>query len=143
MKASVMLATLMAAVTIVGIGLLAERPLVAHHSFTSEFDNSKPVNVKGRVTKMEWVNPHSWVHFDVTGTDGKVVNWGAETPPTNVLFRNGWKKDSLKIGDEIQVQGFAAKDGTSNMWASTVVMVSTGQRILQMMPPAVAKETPK
>jgi hypothetical protein len=72
-----------------------------------------------------------------------VVNWGAETPPTNVLFRNGWKKDSLKIGDEIQVQGFAAKDGTSNMWASTVVMVSTGQRILQMMPPAVAKETPK
>jgi len=143
MKASAMLATLMAAVTVVGIGLLAERPLVAHHSFTSEFDNSKPVNVKGRVTKMEWVNPHSWVHFDVTGTDGKVVNWGAETPPTNVLFRNGWKKDSLKIGDEIQVQGFAAKDGTPNMWASTVVMVSTGQRILQMMPPAVAKETPK
>ena len=75
MKTSAMLATLMAAVTIVGIGLLAERPLVAHHSFTSEFDNSKPVNVKGRVTKMEWVNPHSWVHFDVTGTDGKVVNW--------------------------------------------------------------------
>ena len=61
---------------------------------------------------MDWVNPHSWVHFDVTGPDGKVVNWGAETPPTNVLFRSGWKKDSLKIGDEIQVQGFAAKDGT-------------------------------
>jgi hypothetical protein len=135
--------TLTLAAVVVGVGLLAVRPLVAHHSFTSEFDNSKPVTVKGRVTKMEWVNPHSWVHFDVTGADGKVVNWGAETPPTNVLFRNGWKKDSLKIGDEIQVQGFAAKDGTSNMWASTVVMVSTGQRILQMMPPTVAKETPK
>jgi len=141
MKASATLATV--AAIVVGVALLGARPLVAHHSFTSEFDNSKPVTVKGKVTKMEWVNPHSWVHFDVVAADGKVVNWGAETPPTNVLFRNGWKKDSLKIGDEIQVQGFAAKDGTSNMWASTVVMVSTGQRILQMMPPTVAKETPK
>ena len=89
---------------------------------------------------MDWVNPHSWVYFDVTTADGKVVNWGAETPPTNVLFRSGWKKDTLKIGDEIQVQGFAAKDGTPHMWASTVTLVSTGQRILQMTPPAVVKE---
>jgi hypothetical protein len=131
------------AAVVVGLGLLQAAPMLAHHSFTSEFDNAKPVTVKGRVTKMEWVNPHSWVHFDVTGADGKVVNWGAETPPTNVLFRNGWKKDSLKIGDEIQVQGFSAKDGSSNMWASSVVMVSTGQRILQMMPPAVVKDAPK
>jgi hypothetical protein len=125
---------------IVGIGLLvAARPVVAHHSFAAEFDNSKPLTQKGKVTRMDWVNPHSWVHFDVTMPDGKVVNWGAETPPTNVLFRNGWKKDSLKIGDEIQVQGFGAKDGSPNMWASSVVLVSTGQRILQMMPPAVTK----
>ena len=131
-------------VSIVGLLLFqAAAAVSAHHAFSSEFDANKPVNLRGTVIKTEWVNPHSWVHFDVVAADGKVVNWGAETPPTNVLFRNGWKKDSLKIGDEIQVQGFAAKDGTPNMWASTVVMVSTGQRILQMMPPAVAKETAK
>jgi uncharacterized protein DUF6152 len=125
---------------VVGFGLLpAAVPVSAHHSFTAEFDNSKPLTLKGKVTRMDWVNPHSWVHFDVTMPDGTVVNWGAETPPTNVLFRNGWKKDSLKIGEEIQVQGFGAKDGSPHMWASSVIMVSTGQRILQMMPPAVAK----
>jgi hypothetical protein len=127
-------------VLVVGLGLfLSAVPVVGHHSFSAEFDNTKPVTVKGKVTRMDWVNPHSWVHFDVASPDGKVVNWGAETPPTNVLFRGGWKKDSLKIGDEIQVQGFAAKDGSSNMWASSVILVATGQRILQMMPPAVVK----
>ena len=129
-----------AAVVVAIVLSRAAGPMVAHHSFAAEFDATKPVTVKGAVTRMDWVNPHSWVHFDVKMPDGKVVNWGAETPPTNVLFRNGWKKDSLKIGDEIQVQGFAAKDGSSNMWASTVTLVSTGQRILQMMPPVVIKE---
>lgn len=132
---------LSAAAVVAGLALLqAVSPALAHHSFTSEFDNTKPITVKGKVTRMDWVNPHSWVHFDVATADGKVVNWGAETPPTNVLFRNGWKKDSVKIGDEIQVQGFAAKDGTPNMWASSVILVSTGQRILQMTPPPVVKE---
>ena len=130
----------LSAVIVVGLGLLlGPLPASAHHSFTSEFDNSKPLTLKGKFTRMDWVNPHSWVHFDVTMPDGSVVNWGAETPPPNVLFRNGWKKDMLKGGEEIEIQGFAAKDGTPHMWASSVVLVSTGQRIFRMTPPETAK----
>jgi len=79
-----------------GALLLAAVPMLAHHSFSAEYDQSKPLTLKGKFTKLDWVNPHSWVHFDVVGPDGKVTNWAAETPPPNGLYRNGWRKDMFK-----------------------------------------------
>lgn len=84
----------------------------AHHAFAAEFDANKPVNFKGKITKMEWINPHTWLHVDVKGADGKVVNWAIEAGTPNVLFRRGFTKQSLLPGTEIAVDGYQAKDGS-------------------------------
>ena len=104
----------------VGGALLAAWPLAAHHSFAAEYDGSKPVTLKGKVTQVEWINPHSWIHIDVTGDDGKAVNWACETAPPNILYRQGWRRDSLKPGDAVIIEGFLAKDGSHTMTARTV-----------------------
>jgi hypothetical protein len=93
---------------------------LAHHSFAAEYDGSRPVTLKGKVTQFDWVNPHSWVHIDVTDDYGTVVNWACETAPPNMLYRQGWRKDSLKPGDAIVIEGFLAKDGSHTMTARTV-----------------------
>src|ERR1700731_2533531 len=84
----------------------------AHHAFAAEFDANKPVNFKGRITKMEWVNPHPWLHVDVKNTDGTVVNWAIEAGTPNVLFRRGFTKDSLLPGTEIAIDGYQGQDGS-------------------------------
>ncbi|MBV9507690.1 MAG: hypothetical protein JO323_22065 [Acidobacteriia bacterium] len=99
---------------------LAALPAAAHHSFAAEYDGSKPLSLKGKVTQVEWVNPHSWIHIDVTGEDGKAVSWSCETAPPNGLYRQGWRRDTLKTGDEVVIQGFLAKDGSHTMTARTV-----------------------
>ena len=108
----------------VAIGALfgAVLPAPAHHSFAAEYDNKK-ITIKGKFTGMDWVNPHSWVHIDVVGEDGKTVNWAGETPPPNGLYRNGWRKDTLKVGETIEIQGNPAKDGSPHMWASGVTLL--------------------
>jgi hypothetical protein len=100
--------------------LFAALPLAAHHSFAAENDGSKQFTLKGKVTQVEWINPHSWIHIDVAGQDGKVVSWSCETAPPNMLYRQGWRRDTLKPGDEVSVEGYLAKDGSHTMTARTV-----------------------
>ena len=84
----------------------------AHHAFAAEFDANKPVNFKGTITKMEWVNPHTWLHVDVAQPDGTKVNWAIEAGTPNVLFRRGFTKESLLPGTEIVIDGYQSKDGS-------------------------------
>jgi hypothetical protein len=84
----------------------------AHHAFAAEFDANKPVNFKGTITKMEWVNPHTWLHVDVQQPDGNKINWAVEAGTPNVLFRRGFTKETLLPGTEIVIDGYQSKDGS-------------------------------
>lgn len=88
-------------------------PVIAHHSFAAEFDAKRPVKMRGTVVKMEWINPHSWIHIDVKKDDGTVERWMVEGGAPNALLRRGWNKNSLPEGTEIVVEGFQAKDGSN------------------------------
>ena len=100
-------------VCIAGLAICgAAASVSAHHAFAAEFDAKKPVNFKGTVTKMEWINPHTWLHVDVKKADGTVENWAIEAGTPNVLFRRGFTKESLLPGTEIVIEGYQAKDGS-------------------------------
>jgi hypothetical protein len=109
------------------LGLFAAQT-AAHHAFSSVFDPELPLNLEGKVTKVEWMNPHTWFYIDVSNSDGDVENWGFEMGSPNTLARRGWSRDSLRVGDEIIVVGWRARDGTKRGAVGSVTLTD-GQQL--------------
>ncbi|WP_373990198.1 DUF6152 family protein [Duganella sp. BuS-21] len=101
----------LAAIATVGAVLLGTPTAQAHHAFAAEFDAKQPLDLQGTITKAKWVNPHSWLYFDVTGPDGKVTNWGVEFGAPNSLSNKGLSKSDLKVGQPVRIRGFRSKNG--------------------------------
>jgi hypothetical protein len=104
-------------------------PATAHHSFPAQYDIDKPISLTGKVTKVEWTNPHIFIYADVTDANGGVVSWAFEMGGPNALLRQGWKRDSLKAGDLVIFEGSLARDGSNLVNARTVTMAETGRKM--------------
>jgi hypothetical protein len=118
------------AAVVAGLALASAVSLSAHHSFSAEFDATKTFKYTGPVTKVEWMNPHTFFYIDVKDEKtGKVVNWGMEMGSPNILMRQGWRRDTMKVGDVVTVDGSLAKDGSNTGNANSVVLASTGKRL--------------
>jgi hypothetical protein len=111
-----------------GILAASSGTVAAHHSFAAQYDATKPVTLKGIVSKIEWTNPHARFYVDVRDESGAVTNWNLELASPNVLVRNGWSRKSMNVGDEIVVEGSLAKDG-SKMANARVVRLADGRRV--------------
>ena len=109
--------------------LMAAAPLLAHHSFAAEYDAKKPIELKGTITKVDWMNPHVYFYIDVKDDSGKIANWAFEMGPPRLLERGGWKKSTMKEGDEVIVSGTLAKDGGKHGNARSVTLANTGQKL--------------
>jgi hypothetical protein len=118
--------------TVLTVGLsliLAGTPLLAHHSFAAEYDAKKPIKLKGIITKVDWMNPHVYFYIDVEDEKGNITNWAFEMGPPNGLQRAGWTRNTMKIGDEVIVDGSLAKDGSKGGNARSVTLAATGKKL--------------
>jgi len=131
------------AAVVAGFGLLVSAsPTWAHHAFAAEFDSDKPVKLRGTVTKMEWINPHAWIHLDVKDAEGKTSAWMVECGSPNTLFRRGFTKTSINAGTEVLVDGYQAKDG-SNRANGRDVTLPDGKKLFLGSAGTGAPEEPK
>jgi hypothetical protein len=121
--------TKLAAFAVVVGFILGTASAIAHHSFAAEFDAGQPINLKGTVTKIEWMNPHTYFYIDVAEPNGQTVNWGLEMGSPNGLMRAGWTRNTLKVGDLVTVEGSRAKDKAYIGNARVVILAATGKRL--------------
>jgi len=114
--------TLKVATILAALGLVSALPVIAHHSFAATYDGSKSIRLTGKLTKIEWTNPHSYIYLDVTDENGKVVNWACEGAAPGALSRRGFQKGDIKFGDTIIIDGYRARDGSNLMDARRVIL---------------------
>ena len=114
--------------TVLCLSAIPAVPLLAHHSFTAEFDQNRKISISGAVTTMKWANPHAWIYLDVKDANGKTVNWALETGSANSLLRSGWRKEDLPVGTVLLVDGWGARNGSPTANVSSITF-KDGKRL--------------